>query len=205
MPGIEDQSPKTFDGLKDAVRRFRPIIRELLKTPELSFNERHDRIFQNLLTYIDVQLSRVLAPDPIPVDLMALATRNLIEVALWCQFITTSEEHLQQFDDEVSFDLADLFKFVDPSSENYASLEQGVKRFIASGKLTRLERTGGSDKFWFKICSKIIHPTAWSINLLPGSSHAEYYRLQLGARALSCAMRAVSSLTGLPLPPFIKN
>ena len=205
VPKIEEQAPKTIDGLKDAIRELRWIIRALLKSSKLSNNKRHDRIFRNLLTYIDVQLSRMLVRKSLPVDLMALATRNLIEVALWCQFITTSKENLRQFDDEVMIDLVDLFRFVDPSSENYPSLEQRVKRLMVSGKFTLLEKTSKSDKFWFKICSKMIHPTAWSINLLLGSSNVDYYRLELSAYALKCATRAVSSLTGWPLPTYIES
>jgi len=175
----------------------------LLKTAKLSTNRRHDRIFRNLLTYVDVQLSRMLTPKAVPVDLMALVTRNLIEVALWCQFITANKENMERFDDEVSIDLVDMFGLMEPSDKAYPSLQKAVKRLGVSGKSMRLEKKGG-DKFWFKLCSKMIHPTAWSINMLLSSSNADYYRLELGSYALSCAIRALSNLTGFPLPPYIK-
>ena len=98
MLNLEVQSPKTIQGLQDVVRRFRRIIRAVLKTAKFSANTKQDRIFRNLLTYIDVQLGRILARKPVPIDLMALVTRNLIEVALWCEFITKNNENMQRFD-----------------------------------------------------------------------------------------------------------
>jgi hypothetical protein len=169
--------PKTIRDLKDAVRRFRRIIRSLLRTTKVSANKRRDRIFQNLLTYIDVQLARMSARKAPPVDLMALVTRDLIEVALWCQFITATKENMQQFDDEVRIDLVDMFKLVDPSDEAYPALEESVKRLGVSGNGVRLKKTAG-DRFWFKLCSKMIHPTSWSINVLLSSSKADYWRLE---------------------------
>jgi hypothetical protein len=204
MPGVEDQETRTSEGLQDATRRFRRILRALAKK-KLSANKRHDRIFRNLLKYVDVQLSRMLVRKPIPLDLMALITRDLIEVALWCQFITASNENLRQFDDEVGIDLMEMLKLVDPSGTEYPSLQASAKGLGVSGKSTRMEKTGKGDKFWFKLCSKMIHPTAWSINMLLSSAKADYYRLELGGYALSCAIRAVASLTGLLLPPYIKN
>lgn len=109
---------------------------------------------------------------------------------------------MQQFDDEVSVDVVDVFRLVDSSDPSFASLEGMVKKMGVSGKGVWLDKIG-KDRFWFKLCSKMVHPTAWSINVLLNSSKADFYRLALGAYALACAMRAFCSLTGLPLPPYI--
>lgn len=71
-----------------------------------------------------------------------------------------------------------------------------------SGKRIRLDRPA-PDRFWFKLCSKMIHPTAWSINILLHSDRTDFYRLELGAYAFTSALRGFCSLTRLPLPGTI--
>jgi hypothetical protein len=180
-------------------------VRAILRQSTFAGKARHDRILRNLLTYVDLQLARMLARTPPPVDLMALITRDLIEVALWCEYVTASRENMQHFSDEVGIDIVDMFRLIDPSDENYPRLERRVKAMGVTGKSMRLEKSGARDKFWFKLCSKMVHPTAWSINVLLNTRRAEYWRIELGGYALSCAIRAVCSLTDLPLPPYIRK
>jgi hypothetical protein len=205
MSTTEAKFPKTVEGLKEAVRKFRRIVRSFLRQPTLSPNRKHDRIFRNLLTYIDVQLGRMLSRKPPPVDLTALVARDLIEVALWCEFVTANADSMQRFRDEVEIDLLDMFKLINPSDKNYLNVEKAIRKMGVTGKSMRLEKSRERDRFWFRLCSKMIHPTGWSINVLANTSKAEYWRLELGSYALSCSIRAVSSLTGLSLPEYIQR
>lgn len=110
-----------------------------------------------------------------------------------------------RFDKDVLVDVVEMFGLVDSSDPEYSSLERRVKQWEVSGKSMRLAKTGTNDKFWFKLCSKMVHPTAWSINVLLSSSCTDFYRLQLGSYALKCAIRAFCSLTALPLPTYITS
>lgn len=40
-----------------------------------------------------------------PIDIQALITRNLIEIALWCEYVSANCVNMQRFSDEVMNDV----------------------------------------------------------------------------------------------------
>lgn len=194
---IPDADKRNLTGLKVVVRKLRLLVRTINKP-----NSLHNNVHKNLLSYIDLQLTRLLALIPNgSIDLVSLVTRDLIEVALWSEFITKSSDNMRQFREEASVDLSEMFKLVDPAEEGHAERERKVAAMCKIGqRRVNLKKTQADDVFWFKLCSKFIHPTSWSINFLHKSQHAGYYRLELGSYAFRCAIRAVTTLTGVPIP-----
>jgi len=73
---------------------------------------------------------------------------------------------------------------------------------LKPGKHTDLVKRRERDKFWFKLCSKIMHPTAWSINISmkPRSQFGLTRRGDLAAYGLRSAMRAMGTLIESPAP-----
>ncbi len=92
-----------------------------------------------------------------PLDHLALSTRALIEVAISAEFITSSKEHIDYYFNEVEFDIFEMSKVLPPIEVSKLASK------LKPGKHTDLVKRRERDKVWFKLCSKIMHPTAWSI------------------------------------------
>jgi hypothetical protein len=172
------------------------MVNGLLRQKQAHPVPRYDRILRNLLLYIRLHLSRLSRYATIPLDHLALSTRALIEVAILAEFITSSKENIDYYFNEVEFDIFEMSKMLPPSE--VSKLASRLK----PGKHTDLAKRREQDKFWFKLCSKIVHPTAWSINISmkPRSQFALSRRDDLAAYGLRSAMRAMGILIGSPAP-----
>jgi hypothetical protein len=195
--------PKTdaVDGRAESIRQLRNMMTGLLRQKKGHPVQQYDRIFRNLLRYIRLHLTRLARYETMPLDYLALTTRTLIEVAILAEFITSGKDQIDHYFDEVEFDMFELSKLIPPNE-----LPKSASN-LKPGKHSDLEKKRQSDKFWFKLCSKIIHPTAWSINIAmkPRSQFASTRRNDLAAYGLRSAMRAFATLTGLCVPSYIND
>ena len=196
---------KAADGgedLAEQIRSLRKIVSGHLRNKKLHPVKKYDKIARNLLSYVRIQLTRLSKYATMPLDHVALSTRNLIEVALWAEFITSSRGNIDLYHDQVFIDVLEICPLVKP---DYTHAK--VAEIYKSNRHTVLKKNRAKDKFWFKFCSKIIHPTAWSINIgmKPGSKFVLERKVELASYGLGSAIRAIATLTGLPLPSYIKD
>lgn len=189
------------------LRHLRRFIRTLNKPAKLLPNRSHNKIVKSLLSYVDVQVSRLITYTPNgPTDLVALATRNLIEISLLSYFVTRNKDNMRRFRKEVYVDLYELFKTLDKSGDRYAELARQVEALdVASNKRIDLSKERPGDKFWSKLCSKHIHPSAWSLNTRGSKSQAKDHRTSIAAYGKEAAIRTIANMTNLPLPPRMKE
>lgn len=202
------------DDLAKTIRRFRTdIVSSLLRRGKpLHPVKKYDKLFRHLLIYVRLHLTRLSKHATMPLDHVALSTRNLIEVALWATFIVSSRENIDRFNDEMFIDLIEISKVLDPvklskvrgSNPIFSEMEAWAS---TKGKHTDLKKHRAEDQFWYRFCSKIIHPTAWSINIAmkPKTKFASEKKVALAKYGLKSAIRAISTLTGLSLPSYFND
>ena len=63
-----------------------------------------------LRSYLDLQLHRLHDWAEGPVDLLALVTRDLLELLFWVEYVLETEENAKRFLEEHRIDLAELVK-----------------------------------------------------------------------------------------------
>jgi len=191
------------DGRAEQIRHLRNMVNALLRQKSMHPVEQYDTLLRRLLLYIRLHLTRLSRYATMPLDHLALSTRTLIEVAIWADFITSSHETIDHYYDEVWVDIVEMSTVI---SSNKTSTV-GSASTLKPGKHTTLEKRRELDKFWFKLCSKIIHPTAWSINIAmkPRSQFALTRRGDLASYGFRSAIRTMATLTNLPAPFDIKD
>jgi hypothetical protein len=97
MIGVDDDLVQTIRRLRDLIGK---IHRQKAPLQEL---EHHDTTFRNLLSYMRLHLTRLSRYPTMPLDYVALSTRNLIEVALWTEFIMTEQKIVRVRDQEAVY------------------------------------------------------------------------------------------------------
>jgi hypothetical protein len=138
-------------------------------------------------------------------SLEAWACRNLLELDVYVKYVLASEANAKRFIGHIAIDGIEIFESmkewmqqVDPTVDNSGLNEnlrllrerkdsEGTKdtRFLDVRQLAEEVGMDIDYKHTFKLCSKLIHPTAWSV--LSMSDEGEYaaYRVMLfhsGAR-----------------------
>jgi hypothetical protein len=91
---------------------------------------------------------------------MAVVLRSEIELRSWAEFVSTSPKEAAAFLNEVNIDVQELHLKMDKAF-------QGALQPLPipiSGKRVDLKRTDDEEEYNFKLCSKLIHPTALMLN-----------------------------------------
>lgn len=113
-----------------------------------------------VLRHLDRQLSRALKWVEEEADLLAIVLRNLIELRFWTEYISTGPEETERFLNEVNIDIQDLHAKMDKAFPG--ALEQLPP--MPKGRRIDLTRVDDNEEYNFKLCSKLIHATALTIN-----------------------------------------
>jgi hypothetical protein len=154
-------------------------------------DDAHASIIVMLMDYVLLQSSRLNQFIRGPNDLIAYTTRNLLECAIWCEFIKTGEAAVEQFYDDVFIEERELtesggsegmnmFDDVSDLTERLSGLEhygldpEKVIRALqnriltAEGRRTTLKKREHRkfERHKFMVCSKYIHPSAWLLHQL---------------------------------------
>lgn len=114
----------------------------------------------HILRYLDLQLSRAVTWAEAEADLMAIVLRSEIELRSWAEFVSTSPNEAAAFLNEVNIDVQELHLKMDRA---FPGALQPMPTLI-SGKRVDLKRTDDEEEYLFKLCSKLIHPTALMLN-----------------------------------------
>lgn len=114
------------------------------------------RILRNL----DLQLSRAIRWIEEDTDLMAAVMRNLIELKFWAHFVSASPANAARFLSEPDIDGRELFekleKIVPAGTYQLPNVPQG--------KRVKVETSDAEEALLWKMCSKLVHPSAWVLN-----------------------------------------
>ena len=147
-----------------AIQQCRDVIAQVIAEDNRS-DQQIARV--KLLRFLDFQLSRAVRWIHDEADLMASVLRSLIELKFWANFVSESAENATRFLNEPSIDAKELFerleKLVPPNT--YQQLQ--VQTIVS--KRVQVEPTGETEAMLWKMCSKLVHPTAWVINDVEGT------------------------------------
>jgi hypothetical protein len=149
-----DYSPDHF---RFAIGECRRVIAQLVAENNSS-EQQVARV--HILRYLDLQLSRAIGWVEDEADLMAVVLRSQIELRLWADFVSKGSKEAADFLHEVNVDIQELHVKMDKAFPgSFQSLPVQVH-----GKRVDLKRTGDEEEYAFKLCSKLIHPTALMLN-----------------------------------------
>ena len=111
------------------------------------------------------------------------ACRNLLELSIFTKYISLSEKNAKRFVDDRLIDGIELFEsfeawyaYIDPQRQppeldrilarlraQKARAGLTVTRFLSANELAKIVGMEAEFKHMNKVCSKFIHPTAWSV------------------------------------------
>jgi hypothetical protein len=132
-----------------------------------------------ILRYLDLQLSRALRWIDNEADLLAVVVRSQIELRFWAEHVSKGSNEAEAFLNEVEIDAKELH-------------EKMVKAFPAApfqplpvvfGRRIKTERSNDEEEYAFKLCSKLIHPSALMLNhpelTITNEANKEYLAVQV--------------------------
>jgi hypothetical protein len=132
-----------------------------------------------ILRHLDRQLGRAVKWIEDEADLIAMVLRNLIELRFWTEYISTGPEETGKFLNEVNLDIQDLHSKMDRAFPG--ALEPLPP--MPKGRRIDLKRVDDNEEYNFKLCSKLIHATALTINhpeaTVENTSNREYMAVEV--------------------------
>lgn len=171
-----DYSPDHF---RYAVGECRKVVAQLIADDDRS-DQQIARV--NILRYLDLQLSRAMAWADGEADLLAMVLRSEIELRGWAEFVSERPEHATKFlNDEVVIDAHELdqkMKKAFPGAP-FAALPN-----VPKAKRVEPPRIGQTVDYDFKLCSKLIHPSALMLNHPEMTIRNDDHKAYLGIEVL---------------------
>jgi hypothetical protein len=132
----------------------------------------------HILRYLDLQRSRAEHWAEEEADLMAIVVRSEIELWDWARFVAKGNEEAAKFLREVNIDIRELHERMEKAFEGPI---QPLPEAITGSRISHPKRED-SEEYNFKLCSKLIHPTSFSINhpeaTIRNVGHREYLSVQ---------------------------
>lgn len=114
----------------------------------------------HILRYLDLLLSRAVTWIDAEADLLAIILRSEIELRGWAEVVSESVERATKFlNDDVVIDADELSKKMRKAFPGIAPLPDAP-----SEKRKDPPRIGQTVDYDFKLCSKLIHPSALMLN-----------------------------------------
>jgi len=149
-------SPEHF---RFAVGECRKVIAQVIANDQAA-DQQIARV--NILRYLDLQLSRAVTWVDGEADLLAIVLRSEIELRGWAEFVSESPEQATRFlNDEVVIDANELGQKM---RKAFASAPFAALPNLPKAKRVEPPRIGQSVDYDFKLCSKLIHPSALMLN-----------------------------------------
>jgi len=164
------------DHFRYAVGQCSAVIAQVLAQEEHS-SQHIARVL--ILKYLDLQLRRAVRWVEQEADLMAMVVRSQIELRFWAQFVSQGEPEAKRFLDETNIDAKDIF-------DRFEKLAPGAieRPQEANGKRVSPTRIDETEEFYWKLCSKLIHPTSFVLNNLNETLMSADYRQSLAIQVL---------------------
>jgi hypothetical protein len=150
----EDYSAEHF---RIAIGECRDVIAKVIAEDNRS-DQQMARV--KILRYLDRQLARAITWIDDDADLIAMVLRSQIELRFWTEYISTGSAETEKFLNEVNIDIQDLHAKMDKA---YPGALEAMPP-MPKGKRIDLTRVDDNEEYSFKLCSKLIHATALTIN-----------------------------------------
>ena len=116
----------------------------------------------NILRYLDLQLSRATAWADGETDLLAVVLRSEIELRGWAEFVSESPEQAMRFlNEQVVIDAREIDQYM---RKGFPTAAFAALPIVTNAKRVDPPRIGEAVDYDFKLCSKLIHPSALMIN-----------------------------------------
>ena len=149
-----------------SVPHFLHVLAECRKTlaslPE-SDNSPMAEAKRRIILHVDRQLRKVIGSADLENDFLATILRNLMELRDWARFVASDEEQAERFVNESVIDVRELFELISVASDPEIDAIRAAASHI-QGKRKTFDRDSEQDKFFWKLCSKLIHPSSLVIN-----------------------------------------
>jgi len=110
----------------------------------------------HILRYLDLLLARAIRWSDEKADLMAVVLRSQIDLRRWAEFVSQGADEATTFLNEVNIDIRELHEKMDKA---YPGVMEPLPAKII-GKRVDLSRVDDREAYDYKLCSKLIHPSA---------------------------------------------
>lgn len=178
----ENYSPEHF---RFAIEECRKVIGQLI-AEDNSSAQQVARV--KILRYLDLQLSRATRWVDEESDLLAIVLRSQIDLRFWAEYVSTGAAEAEAFLNEVGIDAKEL---IDKMGKAFpaAPLQPAPP---VSGKRITMTRRDDVEQYFYKLCSKLIHPSALMLNHPELTIKSDEYKEQLAVEVLFYAWWLVS-------------
>jgi len=153
---------EAIDGLRDnyTSARFRAEIGECraVIAQVIAEDNRSDQQIArvHMLRYLDLLLARAIRWSDEEADLMAIVLRSQIDLRAWAEFVSKGPNEAARFLNEVNIDIRELHETMDKA---YPGVMEPLPEKI-TGKRVDFSRVDDQEAYAYKLCSKLIHPSA---------------------------------------------
>jgi len=186
------QADYSTANFRAAIGECRKVIAQLV-ADDNSSDQQIARV--NILRYLDLQLSRATAWADGETDLMAIVLRSEIELRGWAEFVSESLEQATRFlNDEVVIDAHELDQNM---RKAFPSAEFAALPSVPKAKRVAPPRIGETVDYDFKLCSKLIHPSALMLNHPETTIRNDDHKAYLGIDVLLYAWVIVTRFHNL--------
>ena len=110
----------------------------------------------HILRYLDLLLARAIRWSDKEADLMAVVLRSQIDLRAWAEFVSKSPDEATRFLNEANIDIRELHEKMDKA---YPGVMEPLPVKI-TGKRVDFNRVDSQEDYDYKLCSKLIHPSA---------------------------------------------
>lgn len=198
MPGAEErpyhirafydlQADYSTAHFRSAVSECRKVVARLIADDHRS-DQQIARV--NILRYLDIQLSRAMTWADGETDLLAMVLRSEIELRGWAEFVSESPEQATRFlNTEVVIDANELDQKM---RRAFPGAPFDSPPTVPKAKRVEPPRIGQSVDYDFKLCSKLIHPSALMLNHPEMTTRNDDHKVYLAVKVLFYAWLIVS-------------
>jgi hypothetical protein len=172
------QADNTTAKFRTEIGECRKVIAQLV-ADDNSSDQQIARV--NILRYLDLQLSRATTWADGEADLLAVVLRSEIELRGWAEFVSESPEQATRFlNDEVVIDAHELDQKM---RKAFPGAAFAALPTIPKAKRVDPPRIGEAVEYDFKLCSKLIHPSAIMLNhpemTIRNEDHKAHLRIEV--------------------------
>jgi hypothetical protein len=191
-------------------RRSAPFLAEVIRITIDSFarDDEQSVASKKLMQYLLAQFNKFGKFLDEDVDLLAVLVRNILELSLWCKYIKIDSNGANVLLHEYVTDIWELVKvakvddeprmkaIVSPfgNVEEYFRAIQEIKSLPS--KHTSMQRDELSQNLTFKYCSKLVHPTSFSVVQIPSDSPEAIEKIRDFLRSM-CWHNTIVAITNL--------
>lgn len=151
IEGLRDNF--TFARFRTEIDECRTVIAQVIAEDNRS-DQQIARV--HILRYLDLLLSRALRWSGEEADLMAIVLRSQIDLRAWAEFVSIGPVEAARFLSEVNIDIRELHEKMDKA---YPGVMEPLPENIM-GKRVDFSRVDDQEAYDYKLCSKLIHPSA---------------------------------------------